>query len=183
MTDIKPCTVKGCRETVIHHHDDPAAPHPKAWPCSVSGCDFPYGREGQFGPAVAPAPRQTRKALNARIAELEAENADLIERGWADEKAICDLRAENADLFAEIADKKDRLARCELPADVTWSALNVSADGKTIGFVLAARHHFIGFNYNIENSAAGFTTSLADAVQHVRQTYLAAVEAGEVAVA
>ena len=180
MTDIKPCTVKGCTSTEQHHHERSSG---ALFQCPQGGgsrCSRPNG-----APWVTPlvAPRLTRKALNARIAALEAENADLIERGWADEKVICDLRAENADLHAEIADKKDRLARCELPADVTWSALKVSADGKTIGFILAARNRFIGFNYNIENSAAGFKTNLADAVQHVRQTYLAAVEAGEVAVA
>ena len=158
MTDIKPCAVKGCWETIYHHHYTPGIP-------GAFECDSPNSCVGvswlTFSPVAAPA-RPTRKALNARIAALEAENSDL---------------------FAEIADKKDRLARCEMPADVTWSALNVNADGKAIGFVLAARNRFIGFNYNIENSAAGFKTNLADAVQHVRQTYLAAVEAGEVAVA
>lgn len=161
MTDIKPCTVKGCKFAGYHHHA--TANNTSYREGAASQCLLNCGRQGgDSGWTATVAPRLTRKALNARIAALEAENADL---------------------HAEIGDKKDRLARCELPADVTWSALNVSADGKTIGFVLAARHHFIGFNYNIENSAAGFTTSLADAVQHVRQTYLAAVESGEVAVA
>ncbi len=149
MTDIKPCTVKGCRVTKNHHHTN-------------SGVACLQGFCINRGGVLVVAPRLTRKALNARIAALEAKNADL---------------------HAEIADKKDRLARCEMPADVTWSALNVNADGKAIGFVLVGRNHFIGFNYNIENSAAGFKSNLADAVQHVRQTYLAAVEAGQVALA
>lgn len=97
MSDIKPCTVKGCRAKRIHHHNG-------------DGPEFGYCL-GLMDKCRGP--RLTRKALNARIAELEAENADLIERGWADEKVICDLRAENADLHAEIADKKDRLARRE----------------------------------------------------------------------
>ena len=109
MTDIKPCTVKGCRATTDHHHpnDDPSQPF---------ACDDPKGcatlRWLTFGPVAAPA-RLTRKALNARIAELEAENADLIERGWADEKVICDLRAENADLHAVSADQAARLHALE----------------------------------------------------------------------
>ena len=161
MNDIKPCTVKGCKFTGYHHHA--TAYNTCHREGAASRCLLNCGRQrGNLGWTATVSPRLTRKALNARIAALEAENADL---------------------HAEIADKKDRLARCELPADVTWSALKVSADGKTIGFILAARNRFIGFNYNIENSAAGFKTNLADAVQHVRQTYLAAVEAGEVAVA
>ncbi len=109
MNDIQPCTVKGCRETIYHHHYTPGIP-------GAFECDSPNSCVGvswlTFSPVAAPA-RLTRKALNARIAALESENAGLIERGWADEKVICDMRAENADLHAEIADKKDRLARCE----------------------------------------------------------------------
>ena len=110
MNDIKPCTVKGCTSTEQHHHERSSG---ALFQCPQGGgsrCSRPNG-----APWVTPlvAPRLTRKALNARIAALEAENSDLIKRGWAGEKVICDLRAENADLFAEIADKKDRLARCE----------------------------------------------------------------------
>ena len=92
MTDIKPCTVKGCRETIYHHHYTPGIP-------GAFECDSPNSCVGvrwlTFGPVAAPA-RPTRKALNARIAALEAENADL---------------------HAEIADKKDRLARLEKDPD------------------------------------------------------------------
>ena len=110
MNDIKPCTVKGCTSTEQHHHERSSG---ALFQCPQGGgsrCSRPNG-----APWVTPlvAPRLTRKALNARIAALEAENSDLIKRGWAGEKVICDLRAENADLHAEIADKKDRLARCE----------------------------------------------------------------------
>lgn len=62
------------------------------------------------------APRLTRKALNARIAELEAENAGLLDLERGARLHIAKLVEENADLFAEIADKKDRLARFEKPA-------------------------------------------------------------------
>lgn len=89
MTEIKPCAVKGCTSTKQHHHDQLSG---ALFQCPQGGgsrCSRPNG-----APWVTPlvAPRLTRKALNARIAALEAENADL---------------------HAEIADKKDRLARCE----------------------------------------------------------------------
>lgn len=99
MTDIKPCTVKGCTSTKQHHHERSSG---ALFQCPQGGgsrCSRPNGT-----PWVTPlvAPRLTRKALNARIAALEAENADL---------------------HAEIADKKDRLARCEKPATETLANL------------------------------------------------------------
>lgn len=92
MTDIKPCTVKGCTSTKQHHHERSSGALLQCPQGGGSRCSWPNG-----APWVTPlvAPRLTRKALNARIAALEAENADL---------------------FAEIADKKDQLARCEKPA-------------------------------------------------------------------
>ena len=90
MTDIKPCTVKGCRATTIHHHRRDTNNAVGTDCAENKGLPCPFVPDDKWTPPAAP--RLTRKALNARIAALEAENADL---------------------HAEIADKKDRLARCE----------------------------------------------------------------------
>lgn len=94
MTELKPCTVKGCTSAEIHHHIMRTGR-------TATGCGLIYGGEcaalrggwPDWSEPVAPAaPRLTRKALAARLAAVEAENADL---------------------HAEIADKADRLARLE----------------------------------------------------------------------
>lgn len=78
MTEPKPCTRKGCKAIAIHRHL--LASGKKA-----NGTTWDRWSDDAL-------PRLTRKALRARIAALEAENADL---------------------HAEIADKADRLARAE----------------------------------------------------------------------
>lgn len=92
MTEPKPCTVKGCDATGYHHHGNDG----RTFAC-VTGerCTHPHSPRATYGPVVA-APRLSRKALAARLAAVEAENADL---------------------HAEIADKKDRLARQEADPD------------------------------------------------------------------
>ena len=116
MNDIKPCTVKGCTSTEQHHHERSSG---ALFQCPQGGgsrCSRPNG-----APWVTPlvAPRLTRKALNARIAALEAENADL---------------------HAEIADKKDRLARCEGVVRFTMAWPTPAETAREIEAALTAYH-------------------------------------------
>lgn len=76
MTDIKPCTVKGCKFAGYHHHA--TANNTCHREGAASRCLLNCGRQGGVrGWTATVSPRLTRKALNARIAALEAENADL----------------------------------------------------------------------------------------------------------
>ena len=108
MTEPKPCTVKGCKATSVHHHN-------------TVGPEFVY-----CGGIMdkCRSPRLSREQLAARLAAVEAENADL---------------------HAEIADKKDRIARLEKPASAPFQFIvNIPRGvdafrlGQEFGKVLAA---------------------------------------------